>query len=149
MGAEYSHGKSNRAMKNSVQSPPPEPPKKPAIPTDPDILNLPEAPLLPFDPTETFTTGIPFTFDDYLELIDTVGRAVHPKKRGFIPDATPAILQRLNISTEAFIHNADQFLRRFGGTVGHPARLIDLAASRNVRYLRGMAKSKALFGEVV
>lgn len=131
------------------QSPLPEPPKKPAIPTDPDILNLPEAPLLPFDSTETFTTGIPFIFDDYLELIDTVGRAVHPKKRGFIPDSTPAILQRLHISTEAFILHADQFLRRFGGAVGHPTKLVDLAAARNVRYLRGMAKSKSLFATAV
>lgn len=100
-------------------------------------------PLLPFDPTEIFTTGIPFAFDDYLELIDTVGRAVHPKKRGFIPDNTPAILQRLNISTEAFIHNADQFLRRFGGAVGHPAKLIDLAAARNVRLKRPSCRISA------
>ena len=78
-------------------------------------------------------------------MIDTVGRAVHPKKRGFIPDTTPVILKRLGISTEAFIVNADQFLKRFGTTVGHPAKLIDLAAARNVRYLRGVAKSKALF----
>ncbi|MGE4345732.1 MAG: transposase [Geoalkalibacter sp.] len=113
--------------------------------SDPDILPLLETPLLPFDPTETFTAGIPFSFTDYLELVDTVGRAVHPQKRGFIPDAAPAILARLGISTEAFILNADQFLRRFGAAVGHPSKLIDLAAARNVRYLRGMAKSKALF----
>ncbi|MDD3802252.1 MAG: hypothetical protein PHV45_08665 [Desulfuromonas thiophila] len=119
-----------------------------SVPTDSDILNLPEAPLLPFDPAETFTTGIPFSFDDYLALIDTVGRAVHPNKRGFIPDKTPAILHRLNISTEAFILNADQFLKRFGTATGHPAKLIDLAASRNVRYLRGIAKSRAMFGKV-
>jgi hypothetical protein len=122
-----------------------EPAKQSATQTDLDILNLPEAPLLPFDPTETFTNSIPFTFSDYLELIDIVGRAVHPNKRGFIPDKTPAILHRLSISTEAFILNADQFLHRFGAAVGHPSKLIDLAVARNVRYLRGMAKSKALF----
>jgi len=78
-------------------------------------------------------------------LVDTVGRAVHLHKRGFIPDATPAILTRLGISTEVFILNADQFLRRFGALVGHPSKLIDLTTARNVRYLRRMAMSKALF----
>ena len=34
--------------------------------------------------------------DDYLELVDTVGRAVHPSKRGYIPEHTPAILVRLS-----------------------------------------------------
>ena len=116
--------------------------------TDPDCLSVPTAPLLPFEPGEHLKTSIPFALEDYLELIDTIGRAVHPKKRGFIPDTTPVILQRLSISTEAFIQHADQFLKRFGTTVGHPIRLIDLAAARNVRYLRGMAKSKALFGQV-
>jgi hypothetical protein len=32
----------------------------------------------------------PFAFEDYLELVDTVGRAVHPAKRGFILNQTPA-----------------------------------------------------------
>jgi hypothetical protein len=36
-------------------------------------------------------------------------------------------------------------LKRFGNNVGTPAKLIDLAAARNVRYLRGIAKSRALF----
>lgn len=109
---------------------------------------LPAAFLLPFGPTESLPTSIPFAFDDYLQLLDTVGRAVHPAKRGVIPATRPAILQRLGISTEAFIEHADQFLQRFGHTVGAPGRLVELAAARNVRYLRGMAKSKALFATV-
>nr|WP_320115709.1 transposase [uncultured Desulfuromonas sp.] len=115
----------------------------------PSLPRTPFAPLIPFDPTETLPTSVPFAFGDYLDLLDTVGRAVHPGKRGSIPDETPAILNRLGISLSAFIEHADNFLHCFGQTVGAPSRLIEIAASRNVRYLRGMAKSKALFGRAV
>ena len=50
---------------------------------------------------------------------------------------------------KVFVEHADQFLHCFGQTVGAPSRLIEIAASRNVRYLRGMAKFKALFGRAV
>ena len=113
---------------------------------DSEALNVAEAPLLPFEPGEHLTTSIPFAFADYLELVDVVGRVVHPAKRGAVPETTPAILSRLGINTEMFISHANQFLKRFGNTVGAPAKLIDLAAARNVRYLRGMAKSRQLFG---
>jgi len=109
------------------------------------LPSLPAALLLPFDPTENFLTSIPFAFEDYLELVDTVGRVVHPGKRGTIPETTPVILQRLGINLASFIEHSDQFLKRFGNNVGTPAKLIDLAAARNVRYLRGIAQSRALF----
>ncbi|MEA3545553.1 MAG: transposase [Thermodesulfobacteriota bacterium] len=108
-------------------------------------LQVPEASLLPFEPGEHLKTSIPFALEDYLDLLDTVGRAVHPAKRGYIPDTTPVILSRLGITTEMFIIHANQFLKRFGNTVGAPAKLIELAAARNVRHLRGLAKSRALF----
>lgn len=118
---------------------------------DPDCLPTPPAlaPLLPFDPTEILPTSIPFAFDDYLELLDAVGRAVHPGKRGYVPDNAPVVLQRLGIDLVAFIEQAGGFLQRFGHTVGAPARLIEIATARNVRYLRGMAKSRALFAVAV
>jgi hypothetical protein len=67
------------------------------------LRKLIPAKLLPFAPSEIFAAGIPFSFDDYLELVDTVGRAVHPTKRGFILDKTPAILLRLEIDVDTFI----------------------------------------------
>ena len=44
------------------------------------------APLMPFDATGRTNWAIPFAFDDYLELVDWSGRAVHPHKRGFIAE---------------------------------------------------------------
>lgn len=108
-------------------------------------LQTVEAPLLPFDPCEHLKTGIPFALDDYLELLDTVGRVVHPAKRGTISETAPVLLNRLGIDVERFIEHADRFLHRFGATVGAPAALIELAAARNLRYLRGVSRSRDLF----
>ena len=41
-----------------------------------------------------------FTIEDYLELVDLTGRGIRQNKRGFIDNATPCVLERLNISPE-------------------------------------------------
>ena len=109
------------------------------------LRKLIPAKLLPFAPSEIFAAGIPFAFDDYIELVDTVGRTVHPNKLGFIPDKTPAILLRLEIDVETFIDFANDFLKEFGSAVGTPHTLIALAASRQSRSLRGISAARAVF----
>lgn len=109
------------------------------------LSKLVQAKLLPFAPSEIFAAGIPFAFNDYLELVDTVGRAVHPAKRGFILDKTPAILLRLEIDVETFIEYSNDFLKEFGSAVGTPHTLVDLAVSRQCRSLRGISASRAIF----
>ncbi len=110
-----------------------------------ELYKLVQAKLLPFAPSEIFADGIPFAFNDYLELVDTVGRAVHPTKRGFLLDKTPAILLRLEIDVDTFIEYANDFLKEFGSAVGTPHTLIDLAASRQSRSLRGISAARAVF----
>lgn len=112
-----------------------------------ELQRLPEAPLMPFEPTNSLDAVIPFAFDDYLELVDTVGRVIHPAKRGSIPEKTPAILDRLAIDAESFINYADHFLKEFGCAVGSPQKLVDLAAHRQSRYLRGIATARAVFAK--
>ena len=50
---------------------------------------------MPFDPTSGFAQAVPFGLEEYLDLVDTMGRAVHPSKRGAIPASTPPLLSRL------------------------------------------------------
>ncbi|CAK0776727.1 transposase [Gammaproteobacteria bacterium] len=109
------------------------------------LSTLPQAPLMPFDATTRFEQGIPFAFADYLELVDTVGRAIRPDKRGAIPMETPKILARLAIDTETFIAHSSRFLKEFGHAVGTPENLIALASKRQTKYLRGIATARALF----
>ena len=105
---------------------------------------LPEAPLMPFDPTGRFAQAVPFGLQEYLDLVDTVGRVVHPTKRGTIAHHVPPLLQRLGIDTEAFIACADTFFRSFANAVGTPASLAQLAARRQARALRGMATARLM-----
>jgi hypothetical protein len=127
-------GKTNKVSKKQHRSAAVLLPKLPPIKETQDdrlhsekkLRQLIQAKLLPFSPSEIFATGIPFAFDDYLELVDTVGRAVHPNKRGFIPDKTTAILIRLEIDVETFIEYASNFLKEF------------MRDSQNLRdYIRG------------
>ena len=97
---------------------------------------------MPFDPTSGFAQAVPFGLEEYLDLVDTMGRAVHPNKRGAIPANTPPLLSRLGMDAEAFIASADHFFKNFASAVGTPAKLIELAAHRQQRCLRGLAAAR-------
>jgi hypothetical protein len=100
---------------------------------------------MPFDPTGRFAQAVPFGLEKYLELVDTMGRAVHRRKRGAIAPATPPLLRRLGMDGEGFIACADHFFKTFASAVGTPARLIALAAQRQTRTLRGLAAARRVF----
>jgi hypothetical protein len=86
-----------------------------------------------------------FAFDDYLELVDTLCRAVHPTKRGSIHEQIPAILSRLGIDAKTLIEHAAYFLKECDSAVGTPSSLVALAASRQNRYMRGISTARAVF----
>ena len=77
-------------------------------------------PLLQFDtPREQVTqTGIPFTFNDYVQLVDWTGRQIRPGKPGSIPRDLSAILHRLDMEPDLWLSNSQGFeqiyYRRFG-----------------------------------
>ena len=100
-----------------------------AIASQTDILDFELAlkPLLHFDDVinDQNQNGIPFSFTDYLQLVDWTGRAIVDNKRGSIPDDLPPILQRLNLDTKRWLSNATQFealhYQRFGKRRAHLA----------------------------
>jgi REP element-mobilizing transposase RayT len=107
---------------------------------------LPRAPLVPFDATGRTEWAIPYAFDDYLELVDWLGRAVHPAKRGRIPPDRPKILARLGMDAEALAEEANGLLKAFGSAVGAPASLTEARARRQIGYLRGIRAAERVFG---
>lgn len=109
------------------------------------LAELPLQPLLPFDGTGRLRAAIPFAFEDYLDLVETTGRCLHPGKRGKIGGEVPQLLQRLEIDPECFIECAAGMMKRFGSAIGAPANLTDLCAARQVKYLRGMAVARKAF----
>ena len=107
-----------------------------------------EAPLMPFDATARSEWAIPFAYQDYLELVDWSGRAVHPTKRGAIPPNIPPILQRLGFDGEAFIRYGHRLLKEFGSAVGKPASLISLCQHREAKFLRGINTARKIMPQV-
>jgi REP element-mobilizing transposase RayT len=82
-------------------------------------------PLLHFegDQKNETRTGIPFTFRDYLELVDWTGRIIRTDKRSYLDNALPPILHRLQISRRQWHLNTTQFEaihpRRFNRVVSN------------------------------
>jgi REP element-mobilizing transposase RayT len=64
-------------------------------------------PLLHFEGDQK--AGIPFTFRDYVELMDWTGRIIQTDKRSCIDNALPPILHRLQISRRQWHLNTTQF----------------------------------------
>ena len=76
--------------------------------------------LTPFvgSPKKHMPKGLPFAIEDYLQLVDLTGRCIRQNKPGFIDDAMPCILTRLNIPTENWMELTTQFEVHFQGAVG-------------------------------
>ena len=87
----------------------------PALPAQVSIK-----PLLHFESAihETIKTGIPFSFTDYLQLVDWTGRQIHPGKRGALASDLPPILRRLAIEADQWLISSRKFeliyYQRFG-----------------------------------
>ena len=74
-------------------------------------FKLPIKSLLRFDEglVDQARSGIPFSYQDYLELVDWTGRFIRNDNRGFIENRLPPILNRLNIPQEQWRLNTTQF----------------------------------------
>ena len=75
------------------------------------VFDQPLKLLLHFDQTikNQKQTGIPFSYPDYLALVDWTGRAIREDKSGFIDSKPPPILVRIDISPEQWRINTTQF----------------------------------------
>ena len=52
---------------------------------------------------------IPYQLSDYLDLVDSTGRAILTNKKGFIPDDLPPILNRLGLDEPTWLDELNQF----------------------------------------
>jgi hypothetical protein len=109
------------------------------------LAQIAPQPLMPFDATARLKAAIPFSFDDYLELVESTGRCLRPDKRGAINEKTPRLLQRLNIDPEHFLTCANRLMTAFGSAIGAPAHLPQLCIQRQTKFLHGMRAARAVF----
>ena len=89
-------------------------------------------------------TKIPFTLNDYLQLVDWTGRAVRLEKgkRGSIAKNLPPILQRLNIESKDWLRETQYFESRFKHFAGALYTLETKAIQLQQAWLHGMGGVK-------
>lgn len=107
-------------------------------------LEMPTAQLMQFDHRAQTSTAIPFALYDYIELVDWVGRAVHPDKSGTIDEIAPPILRRIGIDPALFVQCACGIMDLFGVTVGSAENMAACSARRQVKFLHGMKAARQL-----
>lgn len=89
--------------------------------------------------------GLPFNLKDYVELVDWTGRAIKHGKKGFISNQQPPILQRLNISPEAWLELTHGIESHFSRSIGTEQSLNRLRHNHSCRWVSGMTSAKRLF----
>lgn len=65
--------------------------------------------------------SLPYTFTDYLALVDWTGRAIRDDKRGHISEALSLILQRLQLDADDWLKQVRLFKRSGIRAIGHGA----------------------------
>lgn len=106
--------------------------------------------LLPFVESirHNATEGLPFNIQDYLDLLDTTGRQVHPMKRGVILATTPTLLMSLGVSSGEWLKNITTLHTRYRLFIGAPHRLSTLARKHGWRWIHGQSAARRLYCRV-
>jgi hypothetical protein len=89
------------------------------------------------------TTGICFSLQDYLTLVDETGRILREDKRGAIDTKEANILARLHISNESWLKLTTDFEVIFTGAVGTAEHLSEFSEHVGLQRAHGIANAKA------
>ena len=105
--------------------------------------------LLPFKGGESLANdapkGLPFSLQDYFELIDWTGRAVRDDKKGAIPVDVLPILQKLGVNEAEWVGNVNHFGRRFHSVVGSVAAMRQFSDRIGQWWMQGMGCSHKMY----
>ena len=107
---------------------------------------LPKLPtLMRFSGRMDHADELPLSLNNYLELVDWSGRAIHPRKKGRIPDRYPKILDRLQMSPEALLKYLRKPDRDFHHVIGRPQAIEQTAKKLGRAFLHGIRAAHRLF----
>ncbi|AUC86957.1 transposase [Alteromonas sp. MB-3u-76] len=104
--------------------------------------------LMPFagNPQRDRPHGLPFTLSDYLQLVDTTSRYIHPAKHGKVESNTPHIQARLGIDDEKWLTLTTQFEHCFKHAAGKVVHLEQYAHNQHQQRVHGRQNAMHLFG---
>jgi len=87
---------------------------------------------------------IPYSLSDYCALVDATGRCIVANKKGFIPDDLPDILHRLNLNSDTWLDELNQFKNKGHTAVGTIQQLKDFCRSVSKKWRTGIQLNPAL-----
>ncbi|NLV30741.1 MAG: transposase [Acidobacteria bacterium] len=85
------------------------------------------------------------TETEYIELVDEMGRMLHPDKRGSIPSAMRPILERVGIKPDEWVDTICSYESRFGQAVGSEPSLRSYADRIGKRWVHGVRSARKSF----
>jgi hypothetical protein len=85
------------------------------------------------------------TLDEYLQLLDSVGRALRAEKRGAIPADLAPILERLGLQSEQFVETVDKLTQRFRRMLGPADEMAARAAESGRKWFQGQPHASRVF----
>ena len=85
--------------------------------------------------------SIPFTLKDYLQLVETTGRAFTSELKGQIPAELPEILQRLDINYTTWLNQIKHFDKWYYKAIGSVDKMKNYCHSIGQKYIKGIPKA--------
>ena len=114
----------------------------------PNHLHQQPKELLPFagNPRQNMPKGISMKLTDYLELVDATGRIIRDDKRGYIPDNSAKILERLGLDEDRWLSMTQNFEQTFSTFAGNEEKL--RTTCERLKYQRppGLNRCRTAFG---
>ena len=83
------------------------------------------------------SAGLPFNFQDYLQLVAWTGRCVRQDKRGSFDETLPPLLTELGIATNEWLPTVTEMQDRYESVMGSPEKMKAHAESRGGCFYRG------------
>jgi len=103
--------------------------------------------LRPFSDQTDDREAIPYVFQDYLQLVDWLGRAMRSDKKGYIPDGCPSILTRLGMDQQVVLDYVRRKPNQWVSALGPADRMRALAQSIGARFIKGLSLGARLCPE--
>ena len=83
---------------------------------------------------------------DYLELVDATGRIIRDDKRGYIPENSEKILDRLGLDEDRWLNMTQNFENTFSTFAGNEEKLRSVCERMNYRRPPGLNRCRTAFG---
>ena len=112
-----------------------------------ELDKLPESPLMAFSGSShtDIHQALPFTLQDYFELVDVTGRLVRPDKRGSVDAKLPPLVNRLGIDPDKWLDHVKAFGHQYGACAGSVTSIRDYAQRHNRKWSKGVAAASRVY----